>query len=253
MFTESKDDYLDEDPVIPDQRVAVLSILSPNTVNAAENLDWSIKGIKIRGVFKNEQEAQKRIDFLSSIDTYHHIFTAPVGKWCPWDDNEENVDNIRYGDEQLNQLMKKHKEHHDKSAAFDEERKMNARKNAIKHKKMMEKRRQKIEKALGKTSDQIVADEIIKNDIIAMQSLSIEDIKSRLERMENGNDDVDIENIINNKMSQLHEDKKEIIVNEAKTILSEKEKQINSQLETINKIEEEYKRVQMMLEQEKQK
>lgn len=40
MNTDSKDDYLDEDPVIPSQRFALVSIVSPASVKTGPDFDW---------------------------------------------------------------------------------------------------------------------------------------------------------------------------------------------------------------------
>lgn len=224
MYTESKDDFLDEDPVIPSQRIALLSILSPNTVNSVEGLDWTIKGIKIRGVFESEEAAQQRLKYLNKIDPYHHIFTAPVGRWCPWDDDESNAENIEYtGNDRLNQLMKKHREHSDKVKDHDMERKENARRNAIKQNKRLAKRAKKLEKEIGKTTTQIVADEIVSNDINTMHGMSREEMMER--------------------MKIIREER----TNKAQERLDEKQEQIEAQKSTIDKLEEETRKVQEQL------
>ena len=36
MFVDNKDDYLDEDPIIPSQQWVLLSVLAPNSVNGGK-------------------------------------------------------------------------------------------------------------------------------------------------------------------------------------------------------------------------
>lgn len=260
MYTESKDDYLDEDPAIPSQRIALMSILSPNTVNAAEGTDWSVKGLKIRGVFESEEAAQSRLEYLTKIDNYHHIFTAPVGRWCPWDDSEENAENIKYtGNEKLNNLMKKHKEQTDKVRNNDVDRQVNARQNATRHQKMMAKRAKKIEKKLGKTTEEIVAKEIVTNDVNTMQNMSVDEMNERIRLIKSGmskGDDAEqniIENIIIDKSTEIREQEKEDKVALALERNKETEQKIAAQESTINKLELECTKVREQLEQLKSK
>lgn len=247
MYTESKDDYLDEDPAIPSQRVVLLSILTPKTVNAAEGLDWSTIGIKFRGAFESEEAAQPRLKFLKKIDPYHHIFTAPAGRWCPIDDDESNAERVEYlGDDNLNNLMKKHKEHVDKVRDHDNERKETARRNAVAHNKRMAKRAKKLEKQIGKTTNEIVANEIISNDIDTMHGMSREEMQERIRKIkENENKE---ENIINRKLNEIEEHKRDERVEQAQQRLIEKQEQINNQKSTIEKLEEECRKVREQLE-----
>lgn len=254
MYTESKDDYLDEDPAIPSQRVVLLSILSPNTVNAVEGTDWSVKGIKIRGVFDSEEAAQSRLDYLRKIDDYHHIFTAPVGRWCPWDDDEENAENINYsGNEKLNNLMKKHREQVDKVRNNDIERQVNARQNATRHQKMMAKRAKKLEKKLGKTTEEIVAKEIITNDVTTMQGMTMDEMNKRIALIKEGqNNEKDavqdvIEDIIINKSTEIREQEKEVRFNDAVQRNEITHQKIAEQESTIDKLEQECAKVREQL------
>ena len=254
MYTETKDDYLDEDPVIPSQRVALLSILSPNTVNAAEGTDWTVKGLKIRGVFESEEAAQSRLEYLSKLDDYHHIFTAPVGRWCPWDDDEENAEDIKYsGNDKLQNLMKKHREQIDKVKNNDVERQVNARQNATRHQKMMAKRAKKIEKKLGKTTEEIVAKEIVTNDVNTMQNMSMDEMSKRIALIKEGsktNTDVTqdiIENIIIEKSTQIKDQEDEVKVQEAKERVEITDQQINAQESTVDKLEQECAKVREQL------
>lgn len=260
MYTESKDDYLDEDPAIPSQRIALLSILSPNTVNAAEGTDWTIKGLKIRGVFESEEAAQSRLEYLTKLDDYHHIFTAPVGRWCPWDDNEENAENIKYtGNEKLNNLMKKHREQTDKVRNNDVERQVNARQNATRHQKMMAKRAKKIEKKLGKTTEEIVAKEIVMNDVNTMQNMSADEMNERIALIKSGMNKVAdteqniIENIIIDKSTEIRDQEKEEKVALAMERNVEVDQKIMAQESTVDKLELECAKVREQLEQLKSK
>lgn len=51
----------------------------------------SIRGLKIRGVYENEQEARNRIKAIQQKDPLFDVYMMEVGCWCPWNPNPEDV------------------------------------------------------------------------------------------------------------------------------------------------------------------
>ena len=45
----------------------------------------SVRGLKIRGVFGTQDEAEMMSKKLRENDPNHDIFVGPVGVWVPWD------------------------------------------------------------------------------------------------------------------------------------------------------------------------
>jgi hypothetical protein len=89
--------------------------------HAKNNFRTTIRGLKVRCVARDEQEAQARAKRLQARDRYHNIFCAEVGKWTPWDPKPHMVAEQEYAQEELNQLMKKYRENEDSKAMFFEE------------------------------------------------------------------------------------------------------------------------------------
>ena len=57
----------------------------------------SIRGIKVRGVYDNIEQAKKRCEYLKSKDPYFHIYVAQVGCWLPYETNiSANVESQEY-------------------------------------------------------------------------------------------------------------------------------------------------------------
>ena len=83
----------------------------------------SVRGIKVRGVYGNPKEAELKAKKLQSKDKYNNIFVGDVGKWLPWDPQPHDVAEQEYGQDQLNNLMRKYKENEDNRDKFFEERK----------------------------------------------------------------------------------------------------------------------------------
>lgn len=82
----------------------------------------SVRGIKVRGVYGNTKEAELKAKKLQSKDKYNNIFIGDVGKWLPWDPQPHEVGEQEYGQDQLNNLMRKYKENEDNRDKFFEER-----------------------------------------------------------------------------------------------------------------------------------
>lgn len=87
------------------------------------NFQTSIRGIKVRGVFDTQREAEIRAQVLKKIDNKFNVYVANVGCWCPWSPNPDEISDQEYAESGLNTLMKKYKDNQDKRDIFYEERK----------------------------------------------------------------------------------------------------------------------------------
>ena len=66
----------------------------------------SVRGIKIRGVYNSQEEAELRCKKVRDLDPNHDIFVGPVGIWIPWDPEAYKTGRIEFMEEELNQLHK---------------------------------------------------------------------------------------------------------------------------------------------------
>lgn len=95
----------------------------------------SVRGVKIRGVYGTQEEAQMRSSEFQKRDKSFHVFVGPVGHWLPWDPSYRYLDEIEgqeYQDEQLNELVKSYKKNEINKEMFYAERKEEAIKDALK-------------------------------------------------------------------------------------------------------------------------
>ena len=83
----------------------------------------SVRGIKVRGVFDTVDEAKNRAEFLKKMGDKFDIFIGQVGLWCPWSPNPEEIRDVKYMNEQLNQLVGKYRENLDLKDEFFAQRK----------------------------------------------------------------------------------------------------------------------------------
>lgn len=129
--SESEVDYLDEDPVICDQNWVCISFLSTKNIkNVDKNEKYEMKGVKIRGVYKEYEEATKRAEFLRNLDPSFDIFIGEMGKWLPCDVDIEKAKDRHYAEKELNDIMKTYKEDLKCVKEMESERKKDMLKNA---------------------------------------------------------------------------------------------------------------------------
>jgi hypothetical protein len=63
------------------------------------------RGVKIRGVYSTQEEAELRCKLLREVDPNHNVYVGPVGMWMPWEPEAYKTGRVEYLEEELNQLM----------------------------------------------------------------------------------------------------------------------------------------------------
>jgi flagellar biosynthesis GTPase FlhF len=152
-----KVDYLDEDPVISEQKYCVVSVLTPKNFKDVDEKS-TMYTFKVRGSYGTVEEAQKRIQLLNQLDPNVNIYLAEVGKWCPFEDDPEKAKDAVYKDEELNRLMKGYKENQEKAKELFEVRKAEMVAKALadtKEKKEKLKKEDEEERSKAKIEDSI--------------------------------------------------------------------------------------------------
>lgn len=92
----------------------------------------STRGLKIRGSFESQEEAETRCKFLRDLDPNHNIFVGKVGVWMPWNPDAYKTGRVEYMEEELNELMAKKRENDELTKIEFEKRVREAKENAIK-------------------------------------------------------------------------------------------------------------------------
>jgi len=68
------------------------------------NFQTSVRGLKVRGVFPTQEEAELKCKKLREVDANHDIYVGPVGIWIPWDPDAYKTGRIEFMEDELNQL-----------------------------------------------------------------------------------------------------------------------------------------------------
>lgn len=85
------------------------------------NFQTSTRGLKIRGSYPTQEEAELRCKMLREVDPNHDIMVGPVGTWMPWDPEAYKTGRVEYMEEELNQLMsEKQKNEANAKTAFEQ-------------------------------------------------------------------------------------------------------------------------------------
>jgi len=75
----------------------------------------STRGIKVRGVFPTQQEAELRCKMLRQADPNHDVYVGPVGMWVPFHPEAYKTGRVEYMEDTLNELMSEKKKNEEKA------------------------------------------------------------------------------------------------------------------------------------------
>ena len=92
----------------------------------------SIRGVKVRGVFPSQQEAELRCKFLRNADPNHDVYVGEVGLWMPFHPEAYKTGRVEYMEETLNQLMSEKKTNEEEAKVEFDKRVKESKEQAIK-------------------------------------------------------------------------------------------------------------------------
>ena len=91
----------------------------------------SVRGLKIRGVFPTQEEAELKCKKIRDLDPNHDILVGPVGVWLPWDPDAYKTGRVEFMEEELNQLHNEKMKNEAKAKEEFERRVKESKKKAI--------------------------------------------------------------------------------------------------------------------------
>ncbi len=107
-------DYL----TVPGQLFACISFVGPDLPQKNEQL-----GMKIRGCFPTREEAAAHAKRLQKDDALVDIYVVDMYKWLLIPPRREEIENVHYQNEKLEEIMSKYRENQRAAAAMFEKRK----------------------------------------------------------------------------------------------------------------------------------
>ena len=87
----------------------------------AHSFQTNTRGLKIRGSYPTQEEAELRCKMLREIDPNHDVYVGPIGMWMPWEPEAYKTGRVEYMEEELNKLMsEKNKNESNAKTAFEQ-------------------------------------------------------------------------------------------------------------------------------------
>ena len=99
--------------------------------NSENSFQTNIRGIKIRGSYPSQEEAELRCKMLREIDPNHDVYVGPVGLWMPFHPEAYKTGKVEYMEDELNQLMSEKKNNEEKAKNEFEKRVREAKEKAM--------------------------------------------------------------------------------------------------------------------------
>lgn len=120
-----------------------------NKFNIEHKFQTSVRGIKVRGSYNTQEEAEMRAKMLRENDPSHDVYVGQVGMWMPFDPDAYKTGKVEYLESELNDLM--HAKQKNEAEAKEE---FDNRIKETKEKAILE--NQKLAKKTGNTLTQII-------------------------------------------------------------------------------------------------
>ena len=145
------------------------------------NFQTSVRGLKVRGVFSTQQEAELRCKLLREIDPNHNVYVGPVGMWMPWEPEAYKTGRVEYLEEELNQLMSEKNKNEAAAKQEFEKRVRESKRKAIEENiKLAKKSGNKLTQNVNKEGQLVGVNNTIENVFDSNKEVSSEDIRKQL-------------------------------------------------------------------------
>ena len=99
-----------------------------STIN---DFQTNTRGLKVRGVFGTQEEAEMKCKALRNEDPNHDVYVGPVGMWMPFHPEAYKTGRVEYLEKELNELMAQKKKNDDISKENFKNRVKESKKKAI--------------------------------------------------------------------------------------------------------------------------
>jgi hypothetical protein len=95
------------------------------------NFQTNTRGLKIRGVYPSQEEAEVRAKMLRENDPYFDVYVGPVGVWMPWEPDAYKTGKVEFLEAQLNELMSNKKANEENAKDYFNKRVKESKKKAM--------------------------------------------------------------------------------------------------------------------------
>ena len=149
--------------------------------NKLHNFQTNTRGLKIRGSYSTQEEAELRCKLLREVDPNHNVYVGPVGMWMPWEPEAYKTGKVEYLEEELNQLMnEKNKNESEAKQQFEKRLRESKRKAIEENKKLAKENNNKLTQNITPDGELFGVNNTIERDLNANGEVTEEDIKKKL-------------------------------------------------------------------------
>ena len=146
----------------------------------------SIRGIKVRGCFPTQQEAELRCKMLRQNDPNHDVYVGPVGIWVPFHPEAYKTGRVEYMEETLNELMSEKKKNEEKAKDEFDNRVKEAKVKAMEdNKKKAEESGAKLTQTINAEGDLVSVANMNTQESAMGENATLDDVKKELFEGEN--------------------------------------------------------------------
>ena len=163
--------------------------------NISNNFQTSTRGLKVRGVYSTQEEAELRCKMLREVDPHHNVYVGPIGMWMPWDPDAYKTGKVEFLEEELNQLMKEKNDNDDYAKIQFEKRILETKREATKNNiKIAKESGNKLTQNINSEGELVGANNIntVEKSLGTNEEISTDDINKQLfegDNIRNKNDD----------------------------------------------------------------
>ena len=167
----------------------------------------STRGLKVRGVFPTQEEAELRCKMLREADPNHDVYVGPVGIWVPFHPEAYKTGNVQYLEKELNDLMHEKKKNEDKAKLDFDTRVKQSKVEAIE--KNMEKAKEnnnKLTQTINEKGELVSIENMNTQEKTLGVNASLDEIKKELfegDVVDEKNTDYGLSDILKNKEPKL--------------------------------------------------
>ena len=141
----------------------------------------SVRGVKVRGVFPSQEEAELRCKMLREVDPNHDIYVGPVGIWVPFHPEAYKTGRVEHLEKELNELMHEKKSNEDKAKmAFDKRVKESKLEAINENMKLAEEHGNKLTQTINEKGDLISIENMNTTEKTLGVNATMEDIQKEL-------------------------------------------------------------------------
>ena len=192
--------------------------------NLAHSFQTSVRGIKIRGTFSSQPEAELRCKMLREADPNHDVYVGPVGVWMPFHPEAYKTGRVEHLEKELNELMhEKNKNEAKAKQEFDARVKESKRKAIEENIQKATENKNKLSQTLNKNGELVGVKEMNTQMQFLGEEATVEEVRSELFEGDNivldkdtdhglsqlTNQPVELEPTCENMSAVVHSEKKE--------------------------------------------